>query len=132
MPRQDPTAPRVPSDPGHEGGGGVTGATGSLTPDDADEAFIPAETREFNVPPGSADVTTAMRGAAETLHPPEPPIGAAAEDEPSAPNDRDGGYGTRHGLAGDDPAYRMERRSSPQLPGTPGAERRLSPDEDRF
>ena len=30
--------------------GGMTGATGSLTPDGADEDFIPAETRELTDP----------------------------------------------------------------------------------
>jgi hypothetical protein len=30
--------------------GGLTGATGSLTPSDPDEEFVPAETREINDP----------------------------------------------------------------------------------
>jgi len=34
--------------PNESGGGGMTGATGDLTPDDAEEPFIPAEQREIS------------------------------------------------------------------------------------
>ena len=34
--------------PNESGGGGMTGATGDLTPDDADQPFIPAELRDMS------------------------------------------------------------------------------------
>ena len=40
------------------GGGGLTGATGDLTPDDAEEPFVPAEQRAMSDPgpePGPED-----------------------------------------------------------------------------
>ena len=36
--------------PNESGGGGMTGATGDLTPDDAEQPFIPAEQREISDP----------------------------------------------------------------------------------
>jgi hypothetical protein len=43
--------------------GGMTGATGNLTPSDADDEFVPAETREIN------DPDAARRATAETPGP---------------------------------------------------------------
>jgi hypothetical protein len=36
--------------PDERAGGGMTGATGNLTPDNANEDFVPAETRELTDP----------------------------------------------------------------------------------
>jgi hypothetical protein len=84
----------------------MTGATGDLTPDDADEAFVPAELREIGDPEHQADVTTSHGRAAP-----------AQRGDLGSPGDthggdapRDGGSGSGHGLSGADPAYRMESR----------------------
>src|SRR5688500_17162917 len=74
----------------------MTGATGDLTPDDEDEAFVPAERREISDPDHQGDVTAAHGRA------------APAHDGGGAP--RDGGTGSGHGLSGADPAYRMQSR----------------------
>ena len=37
--------------------GGLTGATGSLTPSDPDDEFVPAETREMSDPPAARRIT---------------------------------------------------------------------------
>jgi hypothetical protein len=42
----------------------MTGATGDLTPDDADEAFVPGERREIEDPDARARVTTEQAGPA--------------------------------------------------------------------
>ena len=39
--------------------GAMTGATGRLTPDDPDDDFVPAETREVSDPETSRDLTAA-------------------------------------------------------------------------
>jgi hypothetical protein len=39
--------------------GGMTGATGSLTPDNADDDFVPAETREMTGPKSARRPTVA-------------------------------------------------------------------------
>ena len=94
--------------PNDAGGGGLTGATGDLTPDDADEPFVPAELREINDPVHQGGVTSAHgRGAAAQSGDLGEP-GAEAHGTGSAP--RDDGYGSGHGLSPADPAYRMERR----------------------
>ena len=43
--------------PNEAGGGGLTGATGDLTPDDAEEPFVPAEQRAISDPGPEADTT---------------------------------------------------------------------------
>ena len=118
----------------------MTGATGSLTPDDPDDEFIPAETREMGDAAAARDVTAAAHRRREARN-------AEREDEPgrlreledrTAPNDRDGGYGSESGLAGDDPAYREETHLPPtSRPGTGGATRIggdevRSPKEEHF
>ena len=108
---------RRPSPPPDDGGrlGGLTGATGNLTPDDPDEAFVPAETREVTDPASALDITVAAhrrreeRNAAQT----DDPGHMRARGERTAPNDRDGGYGSEHGLATNDPAYREEEHLPP-------------------
>jgi len=51
------------------GSGALTGATGSLTPDDVDEPFVPAEQREIADPKRAREVTERP----ETVDAPEPP-----------------------------------------------------------
>lgn len=65
--RDASAAPRPPDDPL----GGMTGATGNLVPDDPDEEFVPAETREISDPRAARSGTAAA----------------------TAPDDRDGGHG---------------------------------------
>jgi hypothetical protein len=117
--------------------GALTGATGSLTPDDPDGEFVPAETREVNDPTAARDVTAAahrrreQRSAGES----DEPGRLRARGNRTPPNDRDGGYGSEHGLAADDPAYREEQRLPPAPTGrVPSADRdapRLGGDERR-
>jgi hypothetical protein len=98
------------------GGGGMTGATGDLTPDDAQEEFVPGETREAGDPRSHADVTVAQGRDApaqrgEARDPSEMPEGGLTNL-----TTRDDGYGSTQGLAPDDPAYRMETRVQPRDP----------------
>jgi hypothetical protein len=96
--------------PNDSGGGGMTGATGDLTPDDADEPFVPAELREISDPERQAGVTAAHGRGAPAQHGDVGDPGAESHGSGSAP--RDDGYGSGHGLSPADPAYRMERRRS--------------------
>lgn len=116
--------------------GGLTGATGRLTPDDPDDAFVPAETREINDAEAARDVTAAAHRRREER------VAGAADDpgslralgEDTPPNDRDGGYGSEHGLAADDPAYRQEEHLPPPpgpAPGAGGGGTRIGGDEVR-
>ena len=66
------------------GGGGLTGATGNLTPDDADEAFVPGERREIEDPDARARVTTEQATSPPPQHG-EPRIGG---DERGGSEDR--------------------------------------------
>lgn len=126
---------RFPAPPnGEEELGAMTGATGSLTPDDPDEEFVPAETREVTDAEAARDITAAAHRRREqrTAGAPDEPGSLRAREERTAPNDRDGGYGSEHGLAGDDPAYREEEH----LPPAPAAREpvigpRLGGDEAR-
>jgi hypothetical protein len=95
--------------------GALTGATGSLTPDDPDGEFMPAETREVSDPEAARAITAASHRRREqrTAGAPDEPGGLRAGEEWEAPNDRDGGYGSEHGLAGDDPAYREAEHLPP-------------------
>jgi hypothetical protein len=90
--------------------GAMTGATGSLTPDDVDEEFVPAEQREIADPRRAREVTAAVHRRAAQRQAAPNDAGALVGAEGIAPNDRDGGYGSGQGLAPDDPAYRMEER----------------------
>jgi hypothetical protein len=115
--------------------GGMTGATGNLTSDNADEDFVPAETRELTDPAAARHLTaTAHRRAdARRIEGAEPGQLLERGDE-TAPNDRDGGYGSARGLGADDPAYRLEEHAAPAEP-TPrareGGEPVLGGDERR-
>jgi hypothetical protein len=113
-------APPSPDEPM----GGLTGATGNLTPDDPDDAFVPAETREMTDAGAARDLTAAAhrRRESRTAGAPDDPGSLRAREERTAPNDRDGGYGSEHGLAADDPAYREEEHLPPRRPeARPGA-----------
>jgi hypothetical protein len=90
--------------------GGLTGATGDLTPDGSDEEFIPAETREMSDPEAAHHVTLVAHARAEARRAelPDQPGRFVPRGAGTPPNQRDGGYGSEHGLAADDPAYREE------------------------
>jgi hypothetical protein len=122
------------------GQGAMTDSTGSLTPDSADEEFVPAETAGINDPGRTHDLIRAARRRRQhqSARPDQPgELMAAGTDMP--PNDRDGGYGSQHGLASGDPAYRVEERAderpSPSAgdasdaPDLGGDERRSPEDE---
>ena len=87
-------------------GGGLTGATGHLTPDASERAFVPAERREMEDRQGQVTASPA-RLTAEELSPDGNPLVAGDETFLAQAS---GGYASRSGLAGDDPAYRMEQR----------------------
>lgn len=133
--REDPPATR----PADRPLGGLTEATGSLTPSDADEAFVPAELREMTDPGAARDVTAAAhrrredrRGLVE-----DDPGSLIPRGEGTPLNDRDGGIGSEHGLSGDDPAY-AEQTHLPDAPAGRahgnrlGGDDRSDPSEDRF
>jgi hypothetical protein len=113
------------SRPNPSGGGGMTGATGDITPEGADEPFVPAELREISDPEHQADVTTAQGRVAAAQHEEQGSPDAAASGG-AAP--RDAGYGSEHGLSTTDPAYRMEARHR----STEHESRRPSDDGDEF
>ena len=92
------------------GTGALTGATGSLTPDDVDEPFVPAEQREIADPRHAREVTASAHRRATQRQAEPNEAGALIDEDQIEPNDRDGGYGSSRGLAPDDPAYRMEER----------------------
>jgi hypothetical protein len=94
------------SDPG---GGGLTGATGDLTPDDTEGTFVPGERREVEDPDTRATVTF-RQGASAPAQEGDvgDPAGEQAHRAPTELAERESGYGSEHGLAPDDPAYRME------------------------
>jgi hypothetical protein len=116
------------------GEGGLTGATGDLTPDEHDGEFVPAERRAIEDPAAAQAVSVGARERAATHGDPEDVPGSLIGQDEIAPNDRDGGYGSRRGLGADDPAYRMEERHDPAaVPTGPNpAERgpRLGGDEE--
>jgi hypothetical protein len=95
--------------------GGMTGATGNLPPEGADEVFVPAETREISDPTAARRLTAAAHRRAEARHAevPDDPGRLRELEAETAPNARDGGYGSEKGLAPDDPAYRIEERALP-------------------
>ncbi len=121
---RDPRFPAPPS--GDEGAGAMTGATGNLTPDGEDDEFVPAETREMSDAAAGRDVTAAAhrRREARSADRTDEPGRLIERGEQTAANDRDGGYGSEHGLASDDPAYHME-------PGAPPASSDEPPPEAR-
>jgi hypothetical protein len=114
--------------------GGMTGATGNLTPDNADEDFVPAETRELTDPAAARQLTATTHRRAEARRTEGSEAGQLLErGDDTAPNDRDGGYGSARGLGADDPAYRLEEHAPPAKPGrrTRGGATVLGGDERR-
>jgi hypothetical protein len=95
--------------------GGMTGATGSLTPSDPDDEFVPAETRELTDPDAARRITaeTFRRGEDRGAHKTDP-AGPPPADDQKPQQSRGGGYGSGGGLSDADPAYRMEERAVPQ------------------
>lgn len=91
-------------------GGGLTGETGDLTAGE-EEPFIPAERREATDPELEGALTLRQRREADLR---APSVGTAAGAGATELADRGGGYGSTHGLAEDDPAYRMEARPEPE------------------
>ncbi len=87
-------------------GGGLTGATGHLTPDASERPFVPAERREMEDRQGEVTASPARLTAEELSQEGNPVVAGDATDLAQAA----GGYASRSGLAGDDPAYRMEQR----------------------
>jgi hypothetical protein len=111
--------------------GGLTGATGSLTPSDPDDEFVPAETREISAPDAARRVTSELHRRAEERGVGSP-AGAAGPDpvrDDKPQSTRSGGYGSGTGLSAEDPAYRMEERSIPPAKRSPRDETILGGDE---
>jgi hypothetical protein len=110
----------------------MTGATGDLTPDELDEPFVPAERRAMENDAHEVAVTSSMhreterhraeRGSSESGSGPDHPGG--------------GGYGSEHGLAGDDPAYAMDEAPESPASRPPGdeiaGEVLIDPQDDRL
>jgi hypothetical protein len=120
----------------------MTDSTGSLTPDHADEEFVPAETAGMNDPARTQAMMTAARkrrqGHAKQPDRPGQLIEAGSE---IPANDRDGGYGSQHGLAEGDPAYHIEHRPSEEggapRPGSDvaprlGGDEKRAPEDEHF
>jgi hypothetical protein len=122
-----------------DSGGGLTGATGALTPDATEEPFVPAELREIADPLRAGRVTEelarhaehgAERGADDGRGP--------AVGEPTVLAEESGGYGSSHGLAADDPAYRLDRapettQRPSERPGAPqGDTDEYVPEEEHY
>lgn len=101
-------------------GGGLTGATGNLTPDASERPFVPAERREVEDRQGQVTAAPSRLTAEELSREGSPVLGGDATDLAQAA----GGYASRSGLAGDDPAYRMEQRPivEPASAGQPDGE----------
>jgi hypothetical protein len=104
--------------------GAMTGATGSLTPDDTDGPFVPAEQREISDPGLARGVTASVHRRATRRQEEPNQAGALIGEDVIPPNARDGGYGSARGLAPDDPAYRMEERPETVEPPVEGPKRR--------
>ena len=102
----------------------MTGATGDLTPDEIQRDFEPGEWREAIDPAHHADVTQSQAARAPAQ---QGDIGDPGGDlEVGGPTNlatRDSGYGSEHGLAPDDPAYRMEVRPEGSEPHPAGTDR---------
>jgi hypothetical protein len=110
------------------GSGALTGATGSLTPDDVDGPFVPAEQREIADPKHARAVTASVHRRATQRQAEPNDAGSLIGEDQIAPNDRDGGYGSARGLAPDDPAYRMEERpETVEAPAAPPPRRGREP-----
>ena len=101
-------------------GGGMTGATGDLTPDENPEELVTGERREIEDPTAQAAVTQAQAHDAPAQAGSSGSPGSTADDEgPTELGTHDAGYGSEHGLAPNDPAYRMEQREPTTPAGGP-------------
>jgi hypothetical protein len=129
----DKRDPHFPTPRDEDGAAAMTGATGNLTPDDADDEFVPAETREMTDATAAHDVTAAAhrRREARNADRSDEPGRLREREDRTAPNDRDGGYGSERGLAGDDPAYREETHLPPAAPPERDRPTRIGGDEVR-
>jgi hypothetical protein len=122
------------------GGGGLTGATGDLTPDESEGAFVPGERREVEDRDTRATVTFRQAASAPAQNGDiGDPAGEQVDRGPTELAERESGYGSVHGLAPDDPAYRMEVNppAAPEERGVQAAEPRIGGDrrsdhEERF
>jgi hypothetical protein len=98
--------------------GGMTGATGNLTPDEPDEAFVPAETRAISDPAAARQLTASAhrRAEARQAEGPDDPGWLANIEADTAPNARDVGHGSEQGISPDDPAPTLggDERSDPE------------------
>lgn len=110
----------------------LTGATGDVTPPEADEDFVPGERRAIEDDRQQGAVLSAMHQEADRHR--------SLRDDPGqqdalAPNQRDGGYGSEHGLNRDDPLYAMDE-ASPRRPTPPpsetGSDVKADPQADRM
>ena len=91
--------------------GAMTGATGDLTPDQIQDDLVTGERREIEDSITQAAVTESQAAMAPAQSGATGVPGSQADDEgPTELGTRDAGYGSEHGLAPNDPAYRMERR----------------------
>ena len=109
----------------------MTGATGDLTPDDTDESFVPGERREVEDAESRAAVTYRQGAGAPAQHGEVgDPGGEDVDGGPTEMAKRESGYGSEHGLAPNDPAYRMEVHPPAQSPA--GDEERSRPSRPRI
>jgi hypothetical protein len=120
----------------------MTGATGSLTPSDADEEFVPAETREISDPAAARRITVDAHRRAEDRGAgnPDSAEGPPVTDEHQASQTRSGGYGSGSGLSAEDPAYRLEEKAPPagathrppDAPTVLGGDERRDPEDEHL
>ena len=112
--------------------GAMTGASGDVTPQEEDEEFIPGERRVIEDDRQQVAVTSAMHREADRHRSVRD---APGETEGGAPNRRDGGYGSEHGLSHDDPAYAMDEASAHRTippPSETGSDVKIDPETDRM
>ena len=106
----------------------MTGATGDLTPDETDAPFVPGELREIADADARARVTAEQGATAPAQHGEiGDPAGQDVDGGATNMAERRSGYGSEHGLAPDDPAYRMETH----VPAPPADESDSSIERER-
>jgi hypothetical protein len=129
--RPDPEVERTGDPQAHGSGGGLTGASGTLTPDElGPEPFVAAERREVSDPVRAGRVTEEQRRYAagrDAVAPKDDGTGPAVEG-PTVMAQEVGGYGSRHGLSRDDPAYRVDEEPD----ATPRASQPDAGDTDTY
>ncbi len=116
--------------------GALTGASGEASPADPEDEFVPAERRAIEDDATQTPVTASLHREAEARRTREEAPGTA---DVMTPNQRDGGYGSVHGLDPDDPAYAMERASgtpaatpAPPMDDSAGSDEAADPRDDRY